>query len=232
MKERIAAVFLFLLAIVTIWTLLNKCQSDHTVYGTLSEEVVRLHILADNDSETAQEIKLAVRDALLPCISDITASAADKAEALTLLSYHIPELTEAANRVLSDLGAGYTAGVSVTKLYFPVRLYGSTPHLTADSVIFPPGIYDSVQIILGDGAGHNWWCVAYPALCFTDSTYEYVPKYSHPYKKIFSKVKQSSLEQLFYGTSTKDAEETVDVYVEFKVFNTIKGWFKKNFLPK
>ena len=247
MKERLTAIFLFLLALVTVWAVIKKQPVEH--YGIIpdaktrdaesvsasspavAEEVIRLHILADSDTASDQSIKLAIRDELLPYLSAITERAADKEDALTLLAGQCDTLTQIANRKLCSLGADYSAKVSLTKLWFPIRIYGSRTYLSEDVTLFPPGMYDSIQVVLGEGIGHNWWCLAYPSLCFIDATYDYVPKSTLRYRDKFSTVKESSLYRLFYGSASpsdpKTPDREVNLYLESKIWNLLSTKFKK-----
>lgn len=166
----------------------------------VSEEVIRLHILADSDSRYDQAVKLALRDVLLPYLHAATLDAKSKEDAMALLLTHCDTLTGIANSFLAQQNTGYSATVSVERIYFPIRIYGSQTYLSADAVIFPPGFYDSVQVVLGRGEGHNWWCLAYPSLCFIDSSYDYIPKDTDLYRQKIGTLSNSSLEKLFYGT--------------------------------
>ena len=243
MKERLTALFLFFLALLTLFALTKKLPDSKKNYGTISssyrdadspsasslaDEVIRLHILADSDMPSDQEIKLLIRDALLPYLSAVTEVSSSKEEALTLLSQHCGSFTEIANRKLAEFGVSYTADVSVTRLYFPIRLYGSLTYLSGDATIFPPGMYDSLQIVLGEGNGHNWWCVAYPSLCFIDATYDYVPKNSLLYKEKFATIQESSLAKLFYGNNRSALpDKKTDIYIESKLWNLFTTKIKK-----
>ena len=164
----------------------------------VAEEVIRLHILADSDSEYDQTVKLALRDVLLPYLNAATMDANSKEEAMAQLQAHCNTLTDIANTFLAEHNTGYTATVSVERIYFPIRIYGSQTYLSADAVIFPPGFYDSVQVVLGSGEGHNWWCLAYPSLCFIDSSYDYIPKDTDMYKLKIGTVEKNNLFKLFY----------------------------------
>jgi len=110
----------------------------------LGEKLVRLHIIANSDSEYDQSIKIAVRDELL------------KTGSLK------PEmLQETANGTLSRLGAEYGAEVDLKNRYVPQKTY--------KNVALPEGVYRCVDVVLGRGGGENWWCIAYPPLCFTEA---------------------------------------------------------------
>ena len=226
MKERIISVCILFLAAVTVCLIVidlpkknyAKPASDFTEAvrnGTteassstpkVAEEVIRLHILADSDSERDQTIKLTLRDVLLPYIHAATLDAETKEDAMAQLLAHCDVLTEIANNFLSEHNTGYTAAVSVERVYFPIRIYGSQTYLSPDAVIFPPGYYDSIQVVLGSGEGHNWWCLAYPSLCFIDASYDYVPKDSDVYKIKIGSLDSSSLDKLFFGKTLSSLE--------------------------
>ena len=124
--------------------------------------VVRLHIPANSDSAEDQAVKLLVRDALLPRVNECLAIAADKAEAIVLLTEALPALEQTANDTLAANGFGYGAHASIDSAFFPSRTYGD--------VSLPAGPYDALRVALGDGAGGNWWCMVFPPLCFVDIT--------------------------------------------------------------
>ena len=115
--------------------------------------VLRLHILANSDSPADQAVKLRVRDALLPLFE--TAASYDDARDFVL--DHGAALLNRCQAVLADAGVPYGAQLLLGVSPFPDRTYGG--------VLFPAGDYDALQIVLGDGAGHNWWCVLFPPLC-------------------------------------------------------------------
>lgn len=236
MKERIIAIFLLILAAITVWALITELPKKEyakpAATPPVSNEVIRLHILADNDSETAQNIKLTLRDILLPYLRAATLEAETREEALALLQEQCAALTAIATAALTQLGAEYTATVSVENLYFPIRIYGSQTYLSEEAVIFPPGYYDSVQVVLGSGEGHNWWCLVYPSLCFIDSSYDYIPKDSAMYKLKIGTLKKSELEELFYGEDLREimpedtSEEEITVYFGSKLWELLKKLFR------
>lgn len=122
----------------------------------LSDKLVRLHVIANSNSEEDQRIKLEIRDCI---ISEIKAERLTDKEAVIK---GIPELDKAARRRLEELGAGYSLVTVRASSDFPLKEY--------EDIRLPCGKYDSIRIILGEGKGKNWWCVAYPPLCFTEDT--------------------------------------------------------------
>ena len=131
-------------------------QSDR-----ISESLIRLHVLAVDDSAEEQALKLRVRDAVLDFLSPRLEGIESKAEAAELLSRSLPELQSAA----AAAAGGRQVTVTLTREYYPTRTYGR--------ISLPAGGYDSLRVILGKGEGRNWWCVVFPPLCLSlESTEE------------------------------------------------------------
>lgn len=125
--------------------------------GSVKSDVVRLHILANSDSEIDQDIKLQVRDALLSQNTEILSEGVNKDNAHMYFAESKLRLLETANRVLRENGFSYDAKITLEEEYFETRQYGT--------LTFPAGEYLSLKVILGEGKGHNWWCVMFPPLC-------------------------------------------------------------------
>lgn len=125
--------------------------------AAVEQAVLRLHIIAESDSDEDQAIKLRVRDALLKEFEQMSRTAKTKKEALLLAEEKQEALLLAARRVLKEEGAPYDASVRIGRSAFPTKRY--------QNVTLPKGYYESVIVTLGKGEGHNWWCVMYPPLC-------------------------------------------------------------------
>ncbi len=123
----------------------------------IRDDVVRLHILANSDSEADQQVKLAVRDALLNSGKEIFNGSLNVNTASEMLEAQKAELIAVANNVLKENGFDYTAQIFLTEEYFTTRTY--------ENFTMPAGEYMALKVILGNGEGHNWWCVMFPPLC-------------------------------------------------------------------
>lgn len=123
----------------------------------LDDSVIRLHVVADSDSDADQAVKLKVRDAVLEAMEETLAGAEDKAQAEDALQSFLPEIENAANRVLEAEGVSDRAVVTLMEEAFPTREY--------DTFSLPAGVYDSLRVTIGSGEGKNWWCVVFPGLC-------------------------------------------------------------------
>ena len=125
----------------------------------LADKVVRLHILANSDSEEDQALKLRVRDRVLERSTELLEQTGDRREAADVLQSHLPELERIAAEEISDCGYEYDVTAEVANTMFPTKEY--------DGFTLPAGEYLALRIIIGEGNGHNWWCVVFPPLCTT-----------------------------------------------------------------
>ena len=138
-------------------------------------ETLRLHIIANSDSEEDQTLKLKVRDAVLEATGELFAEVSGKTEALAAAEYSSNDIKAIAEDVIAAEGFDYSVRVEVTEMWFETRSY--------DGFTLPAGDYDAVRIIIGAGEGQNWWCVMYPALCLPGAE-ESIEKYGENAKFI------------------------------------------------
>ncbi len=127
----------------------------------LADKVVRLHVLANSDSEEDQALKLRVRDRVLERATELLEQSADRQEAEALLRGNLLELENLAAEEIAAAGYDYPVTAELTDTTFPTREY--------DGFTLPAGEYLALRIVIGEGAGQNWWCVVFPPLCTTAS---------------------------------------------------------------
>lgn len=125
--------------------------------GKIRDDVVRLHILANSDSDEDQTVKLLVRDALLQSGEKLFSGLVTKEDAARVIEEEKESLQRTADKVLKENGFDYTSYIYLSEEYFATREY--------ENFTMPAGKYLAVRVILGEGSGHNWWCVMYPPLC-------------------------------------------------------------------
>lgn len=123
----------------------------------LREGVLRLHILANSDSEVDQRLKLKVRDEILSVTAASFDAAGDIDEAIKIANDDIDEIRAAASRVIKDGGFDYEVSAAIEKNFFENRVY--------DDFTLPAGVYNSLTVRIGKAEGHNWWCVVFPGVC-------------------------------------------------------------------
>lgn len=121
-------------------------------------DMIRLHVIANSDTDEDQALKLKVRDAVLETVEKMELPE-DKEQSEKVISDNKDTLRESAKRVIRENGYNYQVNVELGTEAYPEREY--------DGFVLPAGEYTSLRVIIGEGEGHNWWCVLYPPLCKT-----------------------------------------------------------------
>ena len=119
----------------------------------LQKDLVRLHVLAVDDSPAEQALKLQVRDAVLAYLTPLLAGAEDADDARALIGGELEGIRQAAE----SAARGRPVTVTLGREDYPTRRYGA--------FALPAGRYESLRVVLGEGRGRNWWCVVFPPLC-------------------------------------------------------------------
>lgn len=154
------AAFCIAIVMSTVWsfaTFAGECQ-------TIRQDVFRLHVLANSDSEEDQALKLKVRDRILTETGALFMGAEEKGEAIQTAEQSLSEIQSAAEQVLAEQGCDDAVRVEICNMYFTTRYY--------DAYTLPAGYYDALRISIGKANGKNWWCVLYPALCLPGAMQE------------------------------------------------------------
>ncbi len=132
--------------------------------GEIYNTLIRLHVLAESDSDGDQAVKLLVRDAIVAECEDLFSETPTTEEALTQMEEASSRMEAIANRVLAEQGLPYTATAVFGRETYPPCEY--------EGVTFPAGEYYSLRILLGKGEGKNWWCCLFPPLCMNAANAE------------------------------------------------------------
>jgi stage II sporulation protein R len=184
--------------IAFVLTVIYSVIPFQTQCAEISDEVFRLHILANSDTDQDQSLKFKVRDRVLLYTQDLFEKAQTKQEAESLITSNLQEIANVAYQEVLDNGYSYTVKAEIVNMYFTTRYY--------ENYTLPSGMYDALRITIGKGEGHNWWCVMYPSICisstqsqddkakevFTDEQYDIVKNEQYEYKfkvvELFEKI--------------------------------------------
>lgn len=186
-----------ILILLSIFILISAISYVKAVSEEISDNVFRLHVIANSDSQQDQELKLKVRDELLAYMEKISLNAETKNEAITIAKENIQEFKNIAQNVINENGFNYSVNVEICKSNFPTKNYGD--------IVLPAGTYDALKVKIGESNGKNWWCVMFPPLCFVDVSTGVVPDNS-------KQTLQENLEKEEYDLISK----TDDTEISFK----------------
>ena len=172
---------------ILTWNIFLNLETKSTV-SVLSHSAIRFHILANSDSVSDQALKMRVKESVVNYIYEKTGDFKTVDEAKNFILNNDKTIESIATQAIADNGYDYTVSSTFGFSDFPVKTYGD--------VIFPKGTYTSYTIKIGNGKGHNWWCVLYPPLCFVDVSTGVLPDNSK--EKL-----RDSLSDTQYHTVTK-----------------------------
>ena len=173
----------------------------------LSDNLLRLHVVANSDSESDQSLKLTVRDEILDYVTPLLSGTHTREDAEAILAAHLDGIEDRACAVLRSEGCDYPVSAGLARYDFPTKTY--------DGFALPAGTYDALRIEIGEARGRNWWCVVFPPLCMASA------------ESVASTAKEDGLTDGQIGLITEDTETYVFTFKCLEWWGSIKaflGW--------
>ena len=201
-KDSLYITLFFLFSIACIAGLRYEQQLE--MQKGIAEKIIRFHVIANSDTKEDQDLKLAVRDAVGIKMSGLLKDAADRSRSEAVIRKNMEDMKQTAEKVIAE--RGYDVDICLTDTDFPVKTYGA--------YTFPAGNYEALEIVIGAGKGHNWWCVMYPNMCFSDTMYEVIDEDA-----------RSSLKRVLSEDEYQQVLASGDYQVKFKSFEILKGLY-------
>lgn len=157
-KKFVIAISVFLALILVALVSYFRGPQGEAVQAYNAENLIRFHVLANSDSAADQALKRKVRDRIVQVMSPKLSKAADIKEARKIAQENLGDMEKLAAQVIKEEGGEYPVSAGLGKFPFPSKSYGQ--------LTLPAGEYEAVRVVIGQGAGANWWCVLFPPLCF------------------------------------------------------------------
>ena len=187
--------------LLTIW-LSNFVSLGHEL-DSLRNGVLRIHILANSDSDEDQALKLQVRDVLLEHSDELFSGSGSVEEALLNAEGVLNDVEEIAQQTVCSMGYDYKVHAEIVDMHFDNRVYGD--------ITMPSGMYTALRVTIGEAEGHNWWCVMYPPLCIPAAG-EVIP--------------DEKAEDIFFSDTQQEIMHNPQKYkVRFAIWDKVKSWF-------
>ncbi len=171
----------------------------------IAEKIIRFHVIANSDTKADQNLKLAVRDAVGIKMSGLLKDAADRSRSEAVIRKNMEDMKQTAEKVIAERGYDYDVDICLTDTDFPVKTYGA--------YTFPAGNYEALEIVIGAGKGHNWWCVMYPNMCFSDTMYEVIDEKA-----------ETSLQEVLTQEEYDSIIEDSDYKIQFKYLSFLNHY--------
>jgi stage II sporulation protein R len=195
--------FTGILAVAILFIFIRINSYTENMNDSLSDNLIRLHVIANSDSPEDQELKRTVRDAILEYVRDIVEDSNSVEQTKSIIMNNISGINAVAQRTISDSGSSYDVTTSLGRYPFPTKAYGD--------ILLPAGDYQALRVVIGNGDGANWWCVLFPPLCFVDVTHGTVPD------EVKDDLRKVLTEEEFDLVTSSDDESDIPVKIKFKI---------------
>ena len=180
-------------------------HGEEEIYDT----VVRLHVVANSDSDEDQALKLKVRDGVIEVVTPVVKDCKTQEEAIKAIEGAMPDIEARAKEVLALEGYDYSVKILLGEEYYPTKTY--------ETCAFPEGEYVSLRVLIGEGEGENWWCCLFPPLCLSAATDGADDSNEDAFISVGLNADQ-------YKIITES--NTPKYKVRFKILETVSSWFK------
>lgn len=123
------------------------------------DDVLRIRVIANSNSEYDQKIKNEVSDNLKQELYELLKEEKDIENARKIIKNNISNLSNNIEKILENENYSYTINYGYN--YFPEKQYKNTT--------YKEGNYESLLVKLGKAEGDNWWCILFPPLCLVEA---------------------------------------------------------------
>ncbi|MDO4535290.1 MAG: stage II sporulation protein R [Clostridium perfringens] len=140
----------------------SGAQDNNDLIDSISNKIIRFHVLANSNSKEDQELKIKVKDKIIEYIFPALKESNSLEESREILAKNEEEIIKIANECIRENGYDYSVSIEFKRENFPEKVYGN--------ITLPQGEYEAFRVLIGQASGENWWCVMFPPICFVDVT--------------------------------------------------------------
>lgn len=206
MKTKLSIFLLVLLFFFGFLT--NIYINTDNELSDVADKIIRLHVVANSDSPSDQQLKLEIRDRVIKSMSGRFEGLKDIGEVKKIIQSSLGEIENIAKEVIKENGKLYDVKAAFTTKDFPTKAYGN--------LTLPAGSYQALNIVIGKGEGKNWWCVMFPPLCFIDVAHGVVPE------ETMKELKSSLTEEEYRLLVSEKQPGEMPVKLRFKILEIAK----------
>jgi stage II sporulation protein R len=169
----------------------------------LSDNLIRLHVIANSDSTQDQSLKRDIRDIILNFMKDKLKNSKNVEQTKNIINENRTEIEKLAGSEIARQGKNYPVKTMLGVYPFPTKAYGD--------ITLPAGNYEALRVVIGKGEGANWWCVLFPPLCFVDATHGTVPE------SIKQNLKNALSKEEYGIIASADSDDEIPIKIKFKI---------------
>jgi len=176
--------------------------SEH-VAESLEQNLIRLHVVANSNSEEDQALKIDIKDTIVKYMGDKLKSSKNISESKQIINLNMDNIREIIDKEIKSCGKNYPVKINLGRYPFPTKSYGD--------ITLPAGNYQALKVSIGKGEGSNWWCVLFPPLCFVDVTHGTVPE------SVKEELRNVLTNEEYKIVATTESDKDIPVKIKFKI---------------
>lgn len=197
------------IGVLSEYSYVNGAENDN-IADSISNKIIRFHVLANSNSKEDQELKIKVKDKIIEYIFPKLEESNSLEESREILAENEEEIIKIANECIRGNGYNYPVSIEFKRENFPEKVYGN--------ITLPQGEYEAFRVLIGQALGENWWCVMFPPVCFIDIT-----KGQVSYDETEEAMKEVLTEEEFDEVNNNMVvDETKNIKFSLKVFDLFK----------
>ncbi len=197
------------IGVLSEYSYVNGAENDN-IADSISNKIIRFHVLANSNSKEDQELKIKVKDKIIEYIFPKLEESNSLEESREILAENEEKIIKIANECIRGNGYNYPVSIEFKRENFPEKVYGN--------ITLPQGEYEAFRVLIGQALGENWWCVMFPPVCFIDIT-----KGQVSYDETEEAMKEVLTEEEFDEVNNNMVvDETKNIKFSLKVFDLFK----------
>jgi len=182
---------------------------SENINSGLSQNLLRLHVIANSDSPEDQQLKRDVRDVILEYMKKELKDFENVDDAKQQVNNNLETIRILAENEIRRQNKDYSVKVMLGNFPFPTKMYGD--------ITLPAGNYEALRVVIGEGEGQNWWCVMFPPLCFVDATHGTIPD------SVKEELKSVLSNEEYKIVASADEEDDIPIEIKFKIVEIFQG---------
>lgn len=206
LKKLIILFICIFIIIANILPMSTKGINNDEIQQSIAHKIIRFHVIANSDTKEDQDLKIKIKDRIIEYLQPKLVNCKNIEESRRILMQNNDSVKKIALSIINKEGYNYKVTTSLSKENFPVKTYGN--------ITLPQGEYNAYRVIIGNGNGHNWWCVMFPPLCFIDIT-----KGEVSYDKTETQMRRVLSEEEYKAIDNRIEKPVV---LKFKILEEIK----------
>lgn len=164
---KIKPIYIFIFCIFILNVILLFSGYSKIKQNSYNSSYLRFHVTANSNSINDQMLKYKIASNITNYINNLGINSTySKEKVKTTILNNISNILNLAKKIVKDDNKNYDVKAKIGNIYYTKR----EKNVINETLSMDSGIYDSINIVIGEGNGKNYWSLIYPYSydCFFD----------------------------------------------------------------